>query len=157
MRPFPLLISPLFASHLTAAVILPFRGLPRTANSHVFSKRNNLTGVAVEDANNILYAANITLGGNPFTVVLDTGRHDHPLIRFSCNSHPASSDLWVNGDIPGAQDTGKPADVSYAIGQAKGMWCSTFYIQAFLIYGRPQGISTWLPWALTITQWPTKP
>jgi hypothetical protein len=121
MRPLRLLISPLFASHLAAAVILPFHGLPRTAHSHIFSKRNNLTGVAVEDANNILYAVNITLGGAPFTVVLDTGRHGHSLIRFICDSHPTSSDLWVAGDIPGTQDTGKAADVSYAIGQAKGM------------------------------------
>ncbi|KAI9433250.1 acid protease [Lactarius psammicola] len=103
MRPLGLLVSPFFVSHFAAAVIVPFRGFPRTSDTHILSKRNNLTGVAVENAKNILYAANITLGGTPFSVVLDTG----------------SSDLWVAGDVPGTQDTGKPADVAYAIGEAK--------------------------------------
>lgn len=121
MRTLRPLISPLLVSHLAAAVILPFTGLPRTTHRHIFSKRNNLTGVAIQDANNILYAANITLGGTPFTVVLDTGRQGHSLNRFICDSRPTSSDLWVSGSIPGTEDTGKPADVSYAIGQAKGI------------------------------------
>lgn len=87
MRPLGLLVSPLFVSHLAVAVIIPFRGFPRTTDSHIFSKRNNLTGVAVENAKNTLYAANITLGGTPFSVVLDTGRHGHSLFfRFICDS-----------------------------------------------------------------------
>lgn len=104
MHPLSLLVSPLFVSHFAAAIIVPFRGFSRTTDSHIFSKRNNLTGVAVENAHNTLYAANITLGGSPFSVVLDTG----------------SSDLWVAGNVPGTEDTGKPADVAYAIGEAKG-------------------------------------
>jgi hypothetical protein len=59
--------------HLTAAVIIPFRGFTR--DSVHLSKRNNVTGVPIENGGNVLYAANITLGGTPFGVVLDTGRH----------------------------------------------------------------------------------
>lgn len=40
---------------------------------------------------------------------------------FFRDSHPISSDLWVSGNVPGTQDTGKSADVSYAIGEAKGV------------------------------------
>jgi len=104
MHSLRLLISPLILSHLAAAVILPFRAVSRNTHNHSLSKRNNLTGVALENANNILYAVNITLGGASFTVALDTG----------------SSDLWVAGTVPGTEDTGKSADVSYAIGEAKG-------------------------------------
>ena len=38
-----------------------------------------------------------------------------------CDPHTVSSDLWLTGTVPGAQDTGKSADVSYAIGEAKGV------------------------------------
>lgn len=32
-----------------------------------------------------------------------------------------SSDLWVVGDVPGAQNTGKSTKVTYAVGEAEGM------------------------------------
>ncbi|KAF8271975.1 hypothetical protein EI94DRAFT_1719348 [Lactarius quietus] len=122
MHSLRLLISPLILSHLAAAVILPFRAVSRNTHNHSLSKRNNLTGVALENANNILYAVNITLGGASFTVALDTGRHGHsPFFGLICDSHPSSSDLWVAGTVPGTEDTGKSADVSYAIGEAKGV------------------------------------
>jgi hypothetical protein len=44
-----------------------------------------------------------------------------PYFILFCDSHSISSDLWVSGDVPGTQDTGKSADVSYAIGEAKGV------------------------------------
>ncbi len=57
----------------------------------------------------------------------------------SVTQHPISSDLWVAGDVNGTEDTGKPADVAYAIGEAKGV--HVLYT-GFLIYSSPQGIST---------------
>ena len=34
----------------------------------------------------------------------------------------ASSDLWVAANVPNAQDSGKSASLSYAIGSASGMF-----------------------------------
>ncbi|KAH9980160.1 acid protease [Lactifluus volemus] len=104
MRP-QLGLLPLFCLilvHLTAALKIPFRGFRR--DTVHLSKRNSLTGVPIENGGNVLYAANITLGGTGFLVVLDTG----------------SSDLWVAGNVPGAQNTGKSANVAYAVGKAQG-------------------------------------
>lgn len=81
MYPLRLLIS-LILSGLAAAVILPLRGHPRNTHGHSLSKRNNLTGVAIENANDILYAVNITVGGANFSVFLDTGRHGYSLFSF---------------------------------------------------------------------------
>jgi hypothetical protein len=75
MRP-QLGLLPLFCLilvHLTAALKIPFRGFRR--DTVHLSKRNSLTGVPIENGGNVLYAANITLGGTGFLVVLDTGRH----------------------------------------------------------------------------------
>lgn len=83
MHPLPLLLSPLVLSHLAAAVILPLRGHSRNTHTLNLSKRNNLTGIPVKNANDILYAVNITLGGTSFGVVLDTGRHGASLFFFS--------------------------------------------------------------------------
>jgi hypothetical protein len=60
MYPLRLLISPLILSGLAAASHPSFAWLPRNTHGHSLSKRNNLTGVAVENANDILYAVNIT-------------------------------------------------------------------------------------------------
>ncbi|KAI0248605.1 acid protease [Lactifluus subvellereus] len=98
------LIPSLAFIHLATAVIIPFRGFPRDTIHHDLSKRGGVTGVSIENGGNVLYAANITLGGTSFGVVLDTG----------------SSDLWVAGDVPGTQDTGKSASIAYAVGEAKG-------------------------------------
>jgi hypothetical protein len=88
------LIPSLAFIHLSAAVIIPFRGFPR--DTVHLSKRNNLTGVPIENGGNVLYASNITLGGTSFSVVLDTGRHvflyspfDFSLI--SCQLRPLGS------------------------------------------------------------------
>lgn len=80
MHPLRLLVAPLILPSLAAAVNLPFRGYPRNIHSRNLSKRNNLTGVAIENANDILYAVNITLGNATFGVVLDTGRYSCSLI-----------------------------------------------------------------------------
>ena len=81
MHPLPLLLSPLFLSHLVTAVSFPLRGYSRDTHTLNLSKRNNLTGVSIKNANDILYGVNITLGGTSFGVVLDTGRHGGSLIN----------------------------------------------------------------------------
>ncbi|KAI0067567.1 acid protease [Artomyces pyxidatus] len=66
------------------------------------SRRDHVLGL--DNGNNIQYFTNITLGGQQFGVSIDTG----------------SSDLWVAGVVPNANDTGASAKVTYAIGQVQG-------------------------------------
>ncbi|KAI0045590.1 acid protease, partial [Auriscalpium vulgare] len=58
----------------------------------------------LNNTKNHRYYTNITLGGSPFSVAIDTG----------------SSDLWVAGTVPGAKNTGFSADVTYAVGDDHG-------------------------------------
>ncbi|CCM01494.1 uncharacterized protein FIBRA_03548 [Fibroporia radiculosa] len=58
----------------------------------------------LQDQGDVKYFTNLTLGGQPFQVLIDTG----------------SSDLWIQGSVPGAQDTGKTVSVNYAIGAVSG-------------------------------------
>jgi hypothetical protein len=59
----------------------------------------------LSNSNDVEYFANITLGGAPYSVQIDTG----------------SSDLWVAADsVPNAKGTGKTAKVTYAVGEAEG-------------------------------------
>lgn len=73
MRPLGLIL-PLSSLHLALAITLPIRGFRSDDSSHL-SKRSNLTGISIKNGGNIIYGADITLGGNNFSVVLDTGRH----------------------------------------------------------------------------------
>jgi hypothetical protein len=75
MRPLGLIL-PLSSLHLALAITLPIRGF-RSDSSHL-SKRSNLTGISVKNGGNVIYGADINLGGNNFSVVLDTGRHVYP-------------------------------------------------------------------------------
>ncbi|KAE9385667.1 acid protease [Gymnopus androsaceus JB14] len=50
------------------------------------------------------YTCEITLGGSPFVVSIDTG----------------SADLWVYGSVPGTVNTTVPANLSYGIGSVAG-------------------------------------
>ncbi|KAL6310369.1 acid protease [Sparassis latifolia] len=69
------------------------------------TRRTSLSqGANVVDSSDVKYFANLTLGGSPFQVLIDTG----------------SSDLWVAGGIANTQNTGKKASVAYAIGDATG-------------------------------------
>ncbi|KAG7088168.1 hypothetical protein E1B28_012189 [Marasmius oreades] len=67
--------------------------------------------MALNNLGNAQYVTNITLGGVPMSVLLDTG----------------SSDLWVNfpGSPPQTTDLGKSLSLSYAIGSASGRISST--------------------------------
>ncbi|THU95697.1 hypothetical protein K435DRAFT_797921 [Dendrothele bispora CBS 962.96] len=50
------------------------------------------------------YSTNLTVGGSPFQVYIDTG----------------SSDLWVSGNITKTQNTSVPVSIGYAIGSVTG-------------------------------------
>lgn len=67
--------------------------------------------MGLDNIGNAQYVTNITLGGVPMAVLLDTG----------------SSDLWVNfvGTPPATTDLGKSLSLSYAIGSAGGRISST--------------------------------
>lgn len=154
MHPLPLLLSPLFLSHLVAAVTLSLRGYSRDTPTLNLSKRNNLTGVSIKNANDILYGVNITLGGTSFGVVLDTGRHGGSLIKTKFVTHILSVlisgclALYLERKTLESQSTSRMLS-------AKPKVCTSF-MQAFLIYGCSQGISTWPLWALTTTRWRIK-
>ncbi|GBE83085.1 acid protease [Sparassis crispa] len=93
-----LLLSPLIS--VPAQIVGALHGSPRelgTRETTVGS--SNVTNVSNQD-----YYINVTLGGIPFEVLIDTG----------------SSDLSVSGSVPNAHDTGKIGDVSYVVGGAKG-------------------------------------
>jgi hypothetical protein len=99
---------------------------------NLFARATNATSGL--DFGNGGYYINITLGGAPFAVMIDTGRwvvfnsspslSPHPRVltepTFPHHVH-LSSDLWVAGTVPGAVNTGSTASVTYAVGSAQGM------------------------------------
>ncbi|KAA1469688.1 acid protease [Dentipellis sp. KUC8613] len=105
----PLSLLLLLDIHSAFAVRVPVQGFPTTTldtRSQALHRRAQVAGIPIRNSQNVQYIGNITLGGAPFPVVLDTG----------------SSDLWVAGNVPNTQDAGKKAiQLSYAIGQAKGV------------------------------------
>jgi hypothetical protein len=117
MRPLGLIL--LSSLHLASAITLPIRGF--RSNPNHLSKRNNLTGISVKNGGNVIYGADINLGGNNFSVVLDTGRHVCPSSPLPFRTHPPlSADLWVAGSVSNTTDTGKQVSVAYAVGNVKG-------------------------------------
>ncbi|KAH9065101.1 acid protease [Lactarius deliciosus] len=97
----PLRLSIVLAAllHTTQGTLATYVDLPR--RSGPLSARSSTSGL---DVFNGSYHINITLGGNQYSVLIDTG----------------SSDLWVTGAVPRAEDTGTSASVQYAIGSAEG-------------------------------------
>ncbi|KAI0949368.1 hypothetical protein AcW1_009001 [Taiwanofungus camphoratus] len=94
-----------------SAVRIPVVGkqVPRTTREWVppqdLSRRVSISaGSDLKNIQDVRYYTNVSLGGQPFQVLIDTG----------------SSDLWVAGNVPGAQSTGKTASLNYAIGAAAG-------------------------------------
>ncbi|KAH9984887.1 aspartic peptidase domain-containing protein, partial [Russula vinacea] len=63
--------------------------------------RYHISGL--ENDGNLEYSVNITLGGQPIQIVIDTG----------------SSDLWVSTPIAAANDTGIQSGIIYDIGEVK--------------------------------------
>lgn len=105
--------------HLAVPLLLSFVALPaelvgairfdlqgrRGPSARHLHKRGTIAGsTSLDDANNIAYTLNLTLGGSQFEVQIDTG----------------SSDLYVAGNVPGSKNTGKTTSVTYAIGEAEG-------------------------------------
>ncbi|KAI9508863.1 acid protease [Russula earlei] len=78
---------------------LDLRGLSIYPQHH---KRSHISGL--DNAQDLQYFTNISLGGEPFLVSIDTG----------------SSDLWVAGIVPNSNDTGVSASIQYAIGGVSG-------------------------------------
>ncbi|TFY65812.1 hypothetical protein EVG20_g5276 [Dentipellis fragilis] len=105
LSPRSLLLAALLqsVSHV-AALTLDIRGERRMLGATDFSRRADHSEDLQNSNNNVDYYTNITLGGQSYSVLIDTG----------------SSDLWVAGSVANAQDTGKSATVNYAIGQASG-------------------------------------
>ncbi|VDB91841.1 unnamed protein product [Peniophora sp. CBMAI 1063] len=91
-----------------SAVRIPVTPVPGSGYVHaprrLAARANSTVGVEVENVSNVEYLGNITLNGETFTVILDTG----------------SADLWVAGSVPNSNDLGKTVSLSYAIGTAKG-------------------------------------
>ncbi|KAL0960742.1 hypothetical protein HGRIS_005766 [Hohenbuehelia grisea] len=90
-------------SELAHAVRLSIHG--RREQDTGLRRRGNVVGSSpLNNTGDVSYYTNITLGGSPFTVLIDTG----------------SSDLWVAGTVKDSQDTGKNSGVTYAVGAVKG-------------------------------------
>lgn len=69
-----LLVTAAITTH-TEATRIPVRGIRRTIPEWTITKRSNLWGAgSLTDQNDIEYLTNITLGGAPFSVIVDTGR-----------------------------------------------------------------------------------
>lgn len=98
--PFSLLF--LVDLKLSEAARIPF-DVRFTSYSSLGRRATNAT-FPITNTFNAEYISNVTLGGRSIPVLLDTG----------------SSDLWVTGEVPGTQDTGKSDKLSYAVGTAAG-------------------------------------
>jgi hypothetical protein len=110
------MLSRLFLLLPVAALCFPVNG--KLTSPHV-RKRDHISGL--DDAQNLKYYANITLGGKDFSVQIDTGRQAINTLFSLFNLQLLfSSDLWVAGDIPNSNDTGVSAGVQYAVGGVNG-------------------------------------
>ena len=84
--------------------------------------RYHISGL--ENNGNLQYTVNITLGGQPIQVLIDTGRYSMPQ-QLYCDemltwSSCISSDLWVSTPIAAANDTGIQSSIIYDIGEVTG-------------------------------------
>ncbi|KAK0243959.1 aspartic peptidase domain-containing protein [Armillaria nabsnona] len=84
---------------------LKIEGQRNVRPGHELLRRGNTDGtVSLSNHADLSYYTNLTLGGQLFTVMIDTG----------------SSDLWVAGNITDSIDTGMTSSIIYAIGGAGG-------------------------------------
>ncbi|THH20588.1 hypothetical protein EW146_g785 [Bondarzewia mesenterica] len=103
LSPHHLLLAALLHSATqVAAVHLNLRGQLGAPSVSALQRRSHISGL--DNGQNINYYTNITLGGDEFSVMIDTG----------------SSDLWVAGNVSNAKDMGVSTEVDYAIGSAGG-------------------------------------
>lgn len=98
-------------------------------------RRGNIFGSSsLSDSSDVRYYTNVSLNGQSFQVLIDTGRWDttskYTALTLICPS--CSSDLWVAGSVSNAQGTGKSSSVSYAVGEVQGTskpeYSSKFYL-----------------------------
>ncbi|KAJ7069540.1 aspartic peptidase domain-containing protein [Mycena amicta] len=102
--PAPLLAL-LLLTDLSCATRLSIQGRRIPTERRGLVPRGSLSGSSpVDDSADLQYTTNITLGGVPFEVLIDTG----------------SSDLWVAGNVASSTSTGKAATINYASGGATG-------------------------------------
>ncbi|KAH9007466.1 aspartic peptidase domain-containing protein [Lactarius deliciosus] len=88
--------------HATQRSVATYTDLPRSSGPlHNPFVRNPTSGLDFFNGN---YYVNIILGGSQYSVIIDTG----------------SSDLWVAGSVPKANDTGVSAAIQYVIGAEAG-------------------------------------
>ncbi|KAG8214530.1 aspartic peptidase domain-containing protein [Butyriboletus roseoflavus] len=125
----------LFLSPFSAfAVSIPFSVRTEATRHHLTRQSSNNSVLPVGNTQNAFYYSNISLGGRQISVMLDTG----------------SSDLWVTGSVPGAQDTGTSLTLSYAVGNAAGdVYTAPFQLggytvqnQAFVLVAETSSFST---------------
>ncbi|KAG6915624.1 hypothetical protein DXG01_010663 [Tephrocybe rancida] len=117
----------------TNAIRVPFEVRTDAPASHL-SRRS--TNIGVNNIGNAQYIGNVTIGGVPARVLLDTG----------------SSDLWVSFPTtqPSATDLGESLTLAYAVGAASGNAHSTTVEignykvenQAFLLVGNTSTFSS---------------
>ncbi|KAK0464237.1 aspartic peptidase domain-containing protein [Desarmillaria tabescens] len=84
---------------------LKIEGRHDVQTRHELLQRGNINGTStLINIADLRYYTNLTLGGEVFSVLVDTG----------------SSDLWVAGSITDSVDTGANSELIYGIGEAKG-------------------------------------
>ncbi|KAK0464234.1 aspartic peptidase domain-containing protein [Desarmillaria tabescens] len=95
----------LYLAAYSSGLRLKIEGRHNVQTRHELLRRGNMDGTSALNNNaDISYYTNLTLGGEVFTALVDTG----------------SSDLWVAGSITDSVDTGATSGVSYAVGGVKG-------------------------------------
>ncbi|EIN07494.1 acid protease [Punctularia strigosozonata HHB-11173 SS5] len=101
MRLLSYLLAGVAVQHVAAARIAMHA---REAGARL-RRRGNIFGQStLTDSSDFSYYTNITLNGDSFSVLIDTG----------------SSDLWVAGSVSNANDTGYTSGVTYAVGSVSG-------------------------------------
>ncbi|KAJ7145260.1 aspartic peptidase domain-containing protein [Mycena filopes] len=91
--------------HFSCALRLSFEARRVPPARRGLHRRGSLSGSSpLDNSADLEYTTNITVGGVPFEVLIDTG----------------SADLWVAGEVPSSTSTGKAATIAYASGGASG-------------------------------------
>ncbi|KAK0504254.1 aspartic peptidase domain-containing protein [Armillaria luteobubalina] len=91
----------LYLVRYSSGLQLKIEGQRNVQTHHELTRRGNIDGtVILSNTHDVQYSANLALGGQIFTVLIDAG----------------SSDLWVAGNITDSIDTGAMSEVSYADG-----------------------------------------
>ncbi|KAK0487699.1 aspartic peptidase domain-containing protein [Armillaria novae-zelandiae] len=97
----PVFVALLYLASYSSGLQLKIEGQRNVRTSHELTRRGNIDGtVILNNTKDVAYYANLTLGGQLFTALIDAG----------------SSDLWVAGNVTDSIDTGAISEVGYADG-----------------------------------------